>query len=108
MSRTKQMPLTKEDFRSLGSVTALLLDWWLLLLLQDMYVLSFPSPLPSSKTHFVIHQVPCRSAPVFGICATLACSAANLTPIREWLGDELDIFVIHAVGGWVGMILTGC
>lgn len=43
---------------------------------------------------------------MFGIVASLFCFFANLTTLSDFLLDDLNIFVIHGIGGWVGMILT--
>jgi len=51
--------------------------------------------------------VPCRSAPLFGVCAAVTC---NLCMYQDFIGkqllDTLNIFVVHGIGGWVGMVMT--
>lgn len=52
----------------------------------------------------LILQVPYWSAPLFGIAASFFCSLC-----QNWSTSYFDtnqIFVIHGVGGWVGMLLT--
>jgi Amt family ammonium transporter len=50
--------------------------------------------------------VPAWSAVIYGITAGLFCNYA--TKLKFWLGvdDALDIFAVHAVGGFVGNINT--
>jgi ammonia channel protein AmtB len=52
---------------------------------------------------FVPHQV----APVFGIVGAFVCFLAMETRLNEVVADLHYIFVVHGVGGLVGMILTG-
>jgi ammonium transporter, Amt family len=51
--------------------------------------------------------VPAWASLVFGFCAGMACNFA--TKLKYWLNadDALDIFAVHAVGGFVGNLLTG-
>lgn len=44
-------------------------------------------------------------APLFGIIPSILCSAAHF--LNEWLEDPAYITVIHGVGGFVGMLMTG-
>ncbi|KAH8676400.1 ammonium transporter AmtB-like domain-containing protein [Tricladium varicosporioides] len=48
--------------------------------------------------------VPYWSAPIFGIIGSLFCALCQDMGTAYY--DTNDIFVIHAVGGWVGMLLT--
>lgn len=51
--------------------------------------------------------VPPWAALVYGIMAGICCNVA--TKLKTWIGvdDALDIFAIHAVGGYLGDLLTG-
>ena len=51
--------------------------------------------------------VPAWAAVVFGVCAGIFCNLA--TKLKYWISadDALDIFAVHAIGGFVGNILTG-
>ena len=51
--------------------------------------------------------VPAWSAIVFGLVAGSACNYG--TKIKFWLkiDDSLDIFAVHAIGGFAGDLLTG-
>ncbi|KAK5012615.1 ammonium transporter Amt1 [Cryomyces antarcticus] len=51
--------------------------------------------------------VPAWAAVVYGVCAGLGCNYA--TKIKYFLqcDDALDIFAVHAVGGFIGNLLTG-
>ncbi|KAH8755208.1 ammonium transporter AmtB-like domain-containing protein [Hyaloscypha sp. PMI_1271] len=52
--------------------------------------------------------VPVWSSPIFGL---VSCIFVNFLkrPARVVLRDDiLDVFPIHAGGGWIGMLLTGC
>jgi ammonia channel protein AmtB len=52
---------------------------------------------------FIPHQV----APVFGIVGAIVCFGAMQTPLSDIVADMHYIFIVHGVGGLVGMILTG-
>jgi ammonia channel protein AmtB len=52
---------------------------------------------------FIPHQV----APVFGIVGAVVCFGAMQTPLSDIVADMHYIFIVHGVGGLVGMILTG-
>lgn len=51
--------------------------------------------------------VPAWAAVVYGICAGVGCNFA--TQLKYWIGadDALDIFAVHAVGGFIGNLCTG-
>jgi Amt family ammonium transporter len=52
--------------------------------------------------------VPPTVAPLFGAIPTIICFVLeDITEISERLGDEQEIFVIHGVGGFLGMLMTG-
>lgn len=52
--------------------------------------------------------VPPTVAPLFGAIPTTICFLLeDITEISERLGDEQEIFVIHGVGGFLGMLMTG-
>jgi Amt family ammonium transporter len=50
---------------------------------------------------YVPHQI----SPVFGIVGAVVCWHAN--PLSEKLDDYQQVFVVHGIGGFVGMLLTG-
>jgi Amt family ammonium transporter len=50
---------------------------------------------------YVPHQI----SPVFGIVGAIVCW--QLTPISYLLLDIQHVFVVHGIGGFVGMLLTG-
>ncbi len=49
-------------------------------------------------------QVPYWSAPIFGIAGSFFVSLFQ--DISETYFDTNEIFVVHGVAGWVGMLLT--
>ncbi|KAF2496356.1 ammonium transporter-like protein [Lophium mytilinum] len=50
--------------------------------------------------------VPAWSAVVYGVCGGIACNYATKLKYFLRCDDALDIFAVHAVGGFVGNILT--
>jgi len=51
--------------------------------------------------------VPAWAAVVFGVCGGIACNYATKLKYFLRCDDALDIFAVHAVGGFVGNICTG-
>jgi Amt family ammonium transporter len=51
--------------------------------------------------------VPAWAAVVFGVCGGVACNYATKLKYFLRCDDALDIFAVHAVGGFVGNICTG-
>ncbi|KAI4214585.1 MAG: hypothetical protein LQ351_003002 [Letrouitia transgressa] len=51
--------------------------------------------------------VPAWSAVVYGVVAGSACNYATKLKFVLGIDDALDIFAVHAVGGFVGNLLTG-
>lgn len=49
--------------------------------------------------------VPVSFSPLFGILGAFFCNIA--LDLSKYFWDSLDIFAVHAIGGLVGMILTG-
>lgn len=50
--------------------------------------------------------VPAWAAVVFGVCGGIACNYATKLKYFLRCDDALDIFAVHAVGGFVGNVLT--
>lgn len=69
------------------------------------YVRSQSIHKPSFLTDYSTFQVPVSFSPLFGILGALFCNIA--LDLSKYFWDSLDIFAVHAIGGLVGMILTG-
>ena len=69
------------------------------------YVRSQSVRKPSFLTDYSTFQVPVSFSPLFGILGALFCNIA--LDLSKYFWDSLDIFAVHAIGGLVGMILTG-
>jgi Amt family ammonium transporter len=91
---------------SVGGVTWCLLDWRLE---GKFSTVGFCSGVVAGLVAITPGSgyVPAWAAVVFGVVAGIACNYG--TKIKFWLriDDSLDIFAVHAIGGFVGNICTG-